>query len=298
MIKLKNFLNQISVLLFLYTLVNFTACSTQSTVVKQEEPKIEQNLNVMTFNIRYGNADDGNDSWQYRKNMVFEVIQNFNPDFVGIQEALEFQIKEIIDQLPDYTFIGVGRDNGKTEGEYSAILYAKDRFIIDTSETFWFSETPKVAGSKSWGNNITRICTWGKFFDKFTGKTFYVLNVHLDHESIPSRINSAKAIVDKIKSFNTNLPVILTGDFNTGESEETIKIITRHDLTDSYYVVNKKTDKDGTFNSFKGEDTGDKIDYIFINDKLDVKKSFIDKTNSNGKYPSDHFPVKAVLHFR
>lgn len=295
MIILNRFGKQI---LTLIALLIFSSCSAQNSVITQEEQKIEQKLNVMTFNIRYGNADDGIDSWQYRKNMVFDVIRNFNPDFVGLQEALEFQIAEIIEQLPGYTYIGVGRDNGKTQGEYSAILYSRDRFIVDTSETFWFSDTPQIPGSKNWGNNITRICSWGKFFDKFTSKELFVLNVHLDHESVPSRINSAKSIIEKINSFKTDLPIILTGDFNTGETEETIKVIKQNGLSDSYYLTNSKTIKDGTFNSFMGEDSGDKIDYIFINDKLSVSESIIDKTNINKRYPSDHFPVKAVFRFK
>lgn len=295
-IKLLAGLSKIIFTLFAFTIL-FNACSSQKETIAQPA-NYESPLKVMTFNLRYGTADDGEDSWQYRKQMVFDVIRNFNPDILGIQEALDFQITEIIDELPGYNYIGVGRDNGETKGEYSAILYARDRFIVDTSETFWFSETPQVAGSKSWGNNITRICSWGKFFDKFSGKDFFALNAHLDHESVPSRIKSASAIIDKINSFNTNLPVILTGDFNTGESEETIKAIKQNNLFDSYYVVNKKTSTDGTFNSFKGEDTGDKIDYIFINDKLSVRESEIIKTNNNGRYPSDHFPVKAVIDFK
>ncbi len=297
MIKFNKFKKTFSIFITILIFLFFHSCNSYTNIVKEEQ-KLEQNLNVMTFNIRYGTADDGSNSWQHRKNMVFEVIRNFNPDFVGLQEALEFQIKEIIDQQPDYTFIGVGRDDGKTEGEYSAILYAKDRFILDTTETFWFSETPNIPSSKNWGNNITRICTWGKFFDKFTGKQLYVLNVHFDHESVPSRIKSAQAVINKINSLNKALPIILTGDFNTDETEETISVIKKNGLMDSYYLVNKKTTTDGTFNSFLGEDTGNKIDYIFINDKFKVVKSVIDKTNVNGKYPSDHFPVKAVLNYK
>ncbi|MEW6701534.1 MAG: endonuclease/exonuclease/phosphatase family protein, partial [Bacteroidota bacterium] len=171
----------------------------------------EKELKVMTFNIRYGTANDGKDSWEFRKNKVVGVIKNFGPDIFGLQEALRFQIDELLKQMPDYAYVGFGRDDGKTAGEHSSIFYSKERFQVDSTQTFWFSETPDVVASKSWGNNITRIATWVRLHDRLSGKTFYVFNVHFDHESQTSRQKSAELLVKKISE--KSLPIILTGDF-------------------------------------------------------------------------------------
>ncbi len=254
-------------------------------------------LKIMTFNIRYGSADDGENSWRNRKQILLDVIKDFNPDLLSMQEALKFQLDELLEQMPNYSFAGVGREDGKISGEYSPILFSKERFELDTTETFWFSDTPNLPGSKTWGNNFTRICTWAKLLDKVNQKYFHLLNLHLDHQSIPSRIKSAEALIAKIKNFAEILPTIITGDFNTVEEEETIKIIKSFGLIDTYRILHVKSGNEGTFNDFKGIDTNDKIDYIFISRDFRSKESEIIKTNVNGKYPSDHFPVTAILEF-
>ncbi len=252
-------------------------------------------IKVMTFNIRYGSADDGENRWEKRKFIVFETIRENYPDLIGFQEALKFQIDDLLGALPQYSFTGVGRDDGKTSGEYSCIFYLHNRFIVDTAETFWFSDTPKIPGSKSWGNEITRICTWGKLFDKFSGKNFYMYNLHLDHMSQNSREKSTELLVKKISGRNPNLPLILTGDFNAGENNKAVQNILSYGLIDTYRTLHKKTANEGTFNDFKGDDSSDKIDFIFISKNWKALESKIIKTNWNGRYPSDHFPVTAVI---
>ncbi len=167
---------------------------------------------------------------------------------------------------------------------------------MDTTETFWFSDTPNIPGSISWGNKYTRICTWAKLFDKFSGKELYVFNVHLDHMSENSRIKSSKALIDKIKTLDP-LPIIITGDFNTNENEQTIVLLQEYGLTDSYRALNQKTNNEGTFNEFLGKDDGERIDFIFLSKEYQAIHSSIDKSNRNGKYPSDHFPVISVLKY-
>ncbi len=284
------------IIFFSVLLCFVSSCSTQEQLKNTDDNSLYQ-VKAMTFNIRYGSAEDGGNSWNNRKQILFDVIRDFNPDILGLQEVLKFQLDELLDVMPHYTYSGVGRDDGKTAGEFAPIFYSRDRYIQDTTETFWLSDTPNIPGSKSWGNNITRICTWAKLFDKFSGKTFYFMNVHLDHQSSVSRIKSALAIVQKIKSFNNNLPVVLTGDFNTGEDDQTIKTILDYGLIDSYRKLNAKSANEGTFNSFTGEDSKDKIDFIFVSKHFVPEHSSIIKTNRNGKYPSDHFPVTAVIEF-
>ena len=256
----------------------------------------ENDLKVMTFNIRYGTANDGENSWEFRKDNVVKTIEAFKPNLLGLQEALKMQIDELVFKMPEYDYVGVGRDDGKSEGEYSCILYQKDRFTVDSSETFWFSETPDLIASKSWGNNITRICTWVRLHDKILDKDFYYFNVHLDHESQPSREKSAELLMNKINE--KTLPVILSGDFNCGDENPAIKIVISNGLIDTYRSVNEKQPNEGTFNSFKGEIDGDKIDFIFASKIFKVLHSEIVRTSYNGKFPSDHFPVTAVIGFK
>lgn len=284
----------ISIFMFLLTLLLSTGCTQKETV----RSVYETDLKVMTFNIRYGTADDGENHWKTRKSLVFEVIRNNNPDLIGLQEALDFQINEILDELPGYSYIGVGRDDGISSGEYSAILFAKDRFIVDSTETFWFSDTPDAAGSITWGGSLPRICSWGLLYDKFCNTPLYFYNVHLDHQSQESREKSAEMIIRKIGNAQKDIPIIVTGDFNCGEDNPAIQKILASGLIDSYRNRNTKRDDEGTFNGFKGDKTGDKIDYIFVNNRFNVIESGIDYSNSDGKYPSDHFPVTAILSYK
>lgn len=253
-------------------------------------------LKVLSFNIRYGNADDGENSWKFRKDQLFDLIKYEKADIIGLQEALEFQIKEITEQIKDYNFIGVGRDDGKSSGEFSAILYNKSKLKLLESNTFWFSETPDSIASKSWGNDITRICSWGKFAAKTNMDTFFVFNVHLDHISENSRIKSAELLIKIVNEKAVGKPIIITGDFNADENTPEIKVIKQY-FVDTFRIINPKVNPAGTFHNFTGISDGRKIDYIFINEKFKVESANILKNNNNGKYPSDHYPVNAKLLF-
>ncbi|MDP2037942.1 MAG: endonuclease/exonuclease/phosphatase family protein [Ignavibacteria bacterium] len=252
-------------------------------------------IKVMTFNIRLGIVDDGENSWKYRSEYLCQTIKKFKPELLGLQEAFLFQIDEILKHFPNMALVGVGRDDGKQGGEYSCILYDKNRFKVDTTETFWFSDTPKIPGSKHWGNNITRICTWAKFTDSKTKKDFYFYNVHLDHESQPSREKSTELLLAKMDTQKEKLPTILTGDFNCEEDNPAIKTILSGGLADTYRIKNEKIKKEGTFHSFKGIKDGERIDFVFTSLQLKTKQSEIIRDSYNGKFPSDHFPVIAVL---
>lgn len=271
----------------------FSSCGTGAATSNGE--KFSPETKVMTFNIRYGAADDGDNSWDKRKNILIETIRSVNPDIIGLQEALKFQIDQILTELPGYTYVGVGRDDGKTRGEYSAILIAAERFIVDTSSTFWFSETPNIPGSKTWGNEIPRICTQAKIFDKFSGKDLMIFNLHLDHLSQPSRLKSAEQLSKILMNYMTKIPIIVTGDFNCGEDNEAIRTIKSTGMIETYRFLHQKNQDEGTFHGFTGDRSGDKIDYIFVSNDFDVVASDIIYSTWNGKYPSDHFPVTARI---
>jgi len=256
-------------------------------------------VSVLCFNIRYGTANDGENSWPNRDHLVKQIIRNHDADVVGLQEALDFQLAAIIDACPEYAVIGVGRDDGKTRGEYSAILYRADRFAVDSSGTFWLSDTPEIVASTSWGNSITRICTWARLIDRQSGEAFYVFNTHFDHRSQPSRERSSRLIAERIADRAHADPAVLMGDFNAGETNPAITIL-RDDaigpgLVHTFRAVHPDESEVGTFNSFRGESDGEMIDHIFVTSDVEILNADIDRTNDNGRYPSDHFPVWASL---
>jgi endonuclease/exonuclease/phosphatase family metal-dependent hydrolase len=266
-------------------------------------------LKVMTFNIRYGTANDGENRWEKRRQMVINVLRDNQPDVVGLQEALDFQLSEIRQGLGEYGQLGVARDDGKTKGEYCAILYRRDRFTVDESGTFWFSDTPDVPGSSHWGNACVRICTWARFVEKKSGRAFYLYNLHLDHASQVSREKSVALLSRRIRERKHPDAFIVTGDFNSGESNPAIlylkgktafgngtdKAKNPVPLVDSFRVLHPDANEVGTFNEFAGHRKGEKIDYIFTAADVQVVETQIIHAEYNGRYPSDHFPVTALL---
>lgn len=272
-----------------------------SVATAQPEPAP---LNVMSFNIRYGTANDGDNRWPLRREFLFDVVRDADADLVGVQEALDGQIQELLEALPAYGVIGVGRDDGRTRGEYAAIFYRRDRFRVADSGTFWLSDTPDVVASTSWGNTITRICTWARLIDR-DGRGFWHFNVHFDHQSQPSRVRSAALLADRIRSRRfADEPYVVTGDFNVGETNAALAVLTTAGpdvsplLVDSFRVLHPDATPVGTFTGFKPEAiSGDKIDYVFVPPGTEVRDAAIIRTSREGRYPSDHFPVTARIVF-
>ncbi len=257
-----------------------------------------QSISVMSFNIRYGTANDGPDRWEVRAPRTHEVIRRHKSDIIGLQEALDFQITQILSRLPDYKAVGVGRDDGKNAGEFSSILYDSSRLKLIESSTFWLSDTPSVVASKTWGNGITRICTFASFEQLSSKRRFYVFNTHLDHQSQPSREKSIGLILQKIKARPVHAPVIVTGDFNAPEENAAVLAMKLGGFTDSWRVLNPTLPQPGTFNGFKDSYAPNKIDYIFADSGWIVKKAEIVMDKLRGRWPSDHMPVTAQLEFK
>lgn len=279
-----------------------------------EEPQGKP-LDVMSFNIRYGTANDGENSWDHRREMVVDVLRRHEPDVVGLQEALLFQIEEILEALPGYAMIGAGRDDGKLLGEFSAILFRRDRLIVDRSGTFWLSDTPEEPGSITWGNACTRVCTWARFIDRDAGEAFYLFNTHFDHVSQYSRDRSVVLLARRIRDRAHKDPVILTGDLNAAEDNPAVQYLKGEKklpvgnppqgdraknpgapgLVDTFRVLHPDASDVGTFNGFAGRTSGAKIDYVFVQPGVKVLEAAILHDNEDGRYPSDHFPVTARL---
>ena len=259
-------------------------------------------LNVMSFNIRYGTANDGDNRWELRRDAVVETIESFRPDVLGVQEALHFQLEELVAAMPQYDLIGVGRSDGVQAGEYAAILVDTSRLEILGQDTFWFSDTPDVPGSTSWGNDITRICTWARLRDRASGRSFYVFNVHWDHRSQPSRERSGELLLRAIaqRRFDGD-PVIVTGDFNAGETNPAFRQLLQAPeiaLSDTFRSIHPDASEVGTFNGFEGTTSGEKIDAVLASGQWEVVAAEIASAARQGRYPSDHFPVTATLRFR
>ena len=263
----------------------------QQTATTPAEP-----LKVMSFNIRYGTANDGENHWDKRKDFLLDVIRNEAPHVLGVQEALHAQLAYILRALPDYSMVGVGRDDGISKGEYSSILYRRNNLSLGRSDTFWFSDTPDRVASTSWGNTITRICTWAQFATP-DGRPLYVYNVHLDHQSQPSREKSVALLRTRIDARDPKAPVIVTGDFNAGEKNPAVMaMLDGNMLRDTFRVAHPNASPVGTFSGFKaGQVDGEKIDYIFVTHEWQVIDAAIVRTMRDNRYPSDHFPVTATL---
>jgi endonuclease/exonuclease/phosphatase family metal-dependent hydrolase len=262
-------------------------------------------LDVMSFNIRYGTANDGENRWERRREMLFDLLRAEDADLIGLQEALAAQIDEIREAVPVYAAIGVGRDDDRRRGEFAAVLFRRDRFTVTDAGTFWFSDTPETVASRSWGNTITRICTWARFVDR-DGTAFWMFNVHLDHQSQPSRERSAALLLDRIGSRSRPAePVIVTGDFNAGEDNPAVTAITQGRdgaapaFVDTFRVRHPDVTDVGTFTGFElGRLSGPKIDYVFVQPGTEVRDAAIVRTSDDGRYPSDHFPVTARIRLR
>ena len=254
-------------------------------------------LTVMTFNIRYGTANDGDNHWLKRREQLFALLRDQQPDVIGLQEALNGQIEEILQAVPGYAYVGVGRSDGRRAGEYAALLYRTARLHVRRSDTFWFSDTPGVVKSTSWGNQIERICTWAYFEDR-EGPAFYAYNVHLDHLSQPSRERSVALLLARIGARDPRAPVVVTGDFNAGE-DNPAAVAMRGSFHDSFRVLHPGATEVGTFNGFKpGQTAGDKIDFVFVEPGVEVLDAAIVRSSLDGRYPSDHFPVTARIRLR
>jgi endonuclease/exonuclease/phosphatase family metal-dependent hydrolase len=264
-------------------------------------------IKVMSFNIRYGKANDGANSWEFRKDLVIETIKTFNPDLMGNQEALKFQTEFLKAGLPKYGFHGVGRDDGNEGGEYTSIFYRKSRFEMVDSGHFWLSESPEEPGSVSWDSSLTRMVSWVLLNDlEADGRQFIYGNTHFDHRGRDARLQSAKLIRSRIEeAVNANIPVVLSGDFNTNEDLEPYKQLTTggpngsFKLIDSYRVsFPNRSEFESTFSTWNGRRKGSRIDWILHTKEFETLNATINYTQDRGRNPSDHYPVQATLRLK
>ncbi len=263
------------------------------TAKKQEGPA---SVTVISYNIRFGKAKDGTNSWQFRAMTSPMMIEDQKPDVLGFQEALEDQIKFIKEYTKGYAYIGVGRDDGKAKGEQMGILYNKKKIALVKWGTYWLSETPDQP-SFGWDAKCRRTATWALFKDKKSGKKFFYVNTHLDHVGVEARSKGLRLVQDKIAAMNPKgWPLILTGDFNITPDNPAIAELDK--TMKSARDVAAKTDRHGSFNGWGKSNPEPIIDYIYFSG-FSRCASFetITKEYGERKFISDHYPIKATLEF-
>ena len=281
--------------------------------------KAPAEMNVATYNLRLSNLGDSleGNGWGQRAPYVAKLIQYHEFDIFGTQEGKYHQLEDLKAMMPEYEYIGVGRDDGARGGEYAAIFYKPERFELLDSGNFWLS-TDTTRPNKGWDAECIRVCTWGKFHDKIADKTFVYYNLHMDHIGVVARAESAKLILEKIKAMPEKLPVMLSGDFNVDQNNESYMLLQNSGvMADAYTTADLVYANNGTFNAFETDGmTDERIDHIFLSPEFKVKKygiltdtyraaledtaATIETANfpkevSIKKYtartPSDHFPV-------
>lgn len=274
------------------------SCSGPATAPQDAPP-----LRVMTFNVRYGNAKDGDNHWDKRKELCVSRVTAFDPDLLGLQEALDFQNDYILGKLKDFGQVGVARDDGKTKGEYSTLMYRKERFDLVESGTFWLSETPDAPGSKSWDSSLPRIATWALLRDRKAGnRELLALNTHFDHRGPTARLESAKRIRAFLTPKAAGRPVVVTGDFNAGPNSGPYQAlmdpgIDALSLQDVYAKVyaSKPEPNEGTTHGFKETPGTTRIDWILCSPHFKPTAAAIDRHRVGLLFPSDHYPVTGVI---
>ncbi len=256
-------------------------------------------INIATYNIRMDTPNDSLDPWHLRNEMIKELVRFHDFDVFGTQEGFKHQLDDLLD-MEEYSYFGVGRDDGKEAGEHSAIFYKKNKFTVIDNGDFWYSENPDEPGLGWDATCCHRICSWGHLKDIETGKEFYIFNSHYDHEGEVARKNSSLLLLKKINEIAGNKPIFCTGDFNATPNSEPIQIIYDDGkLKDSYLLSEQKPyGTEATFNNFKvNHSNRSRIDYIWVSNHVRVKKYGTLNDIQYGHFPSDHYPVMIKAQF-
>lgn len=262
-------------------------------------PISSNKLTFLSFNIKFNDPMHQHTCWKNRREFVAQQITKNTPDVVGLQEVLAEQGADLRQQLPQYDYIGNGRNDNALDGEASPILFRRSRFDLHESGQFWLSETPNVVGACGWDATYPRIATWVRLSDRLTHHTFLCINTHWDHLGVQARLESARLILNWIASHAANLPIVVLGDFNSTDTQKPYRILTggpEPSLLDTHRVTNPHPSlNEGTFHDFTGDCNGQRIDWILCSRCWGIHATQVDRTHFNGRYPSDHFPITATL---
>ena len=284
--------------LFIFVPISNSAKNVMFSFILNEVQISDSNiLRMMTYNIRFDNPADGVHAWPNRKELVASVIRFHKADIIGVQEALEYQIQDLMELLPGYDWVGVGR-NEDGGGEFSAILYRSSVVAVKAAQTFWLSESPDEPGSKSWDSSLPRIATWAHFVTSSDGRELFVLNTHFDHRGEQARLESARLLKEQVSKLANGLPVIVMGDLNATSEQPPLVLLSDTPLSDGRSLrdgfVHSIVPHHGpasTWTGFTKIEADRRIDYIFASEDLPIHYHAILTDKLEDRYPSDHLPV-------
>lgn len=272
------------VLLFVLTMfiaVGFTSCT---------KPKNE--IKVMSFNVLVSQNDNVN-NWGQRKVAALNMLNEEKPTILGLQEATLPQVNYLAENLPQYGWVGIGREDGLNSGEFMAIFYLKDEVELLDSGTFWLSETPDEP-SMGWDAACKRTCTWTKLKMKKTGTEFAYLNTHLDHVGKQAQRNGLALMVERCAQIvPQGMTAFVTADFNATTDDPIFEPL-KADMLDARETA-PETDRRGTFNGFDNLQNV-VIDHIFYRGAEAKTFRVLDKYYG-APYISDHYPVVMTATF-
>ena len=295
-----------------FLLPGLGGCSTRSTYreFRSDEPAYrpaatapQGDLRIMSANVRHALPHDLPNIWTARRDVLMTAIRQFNPDILGTQEPVLSQTVWLARQMPEYVCVGRGRREGQASGEMSVIFFKRSRLEALDSGEFWLSRTPEKAGTGSWGAWVPRMCNWVKLAERRGARReFYVFNTHFAAFSDHARTKAAQLLRNRIADIAGNSPIIVTGDFNSDELEQPYHYMTRRyagvALRDTYRLARpRRGDDEKTYHAFLGGDQGRRIDWILACDRFRTLAAGIDHTHTGVIYPSDHYPVTAILNW-
>jgi len=269
-------------------------CTLGETLAGAEAP-----LKVMTYNLRYASSS-GEHAWPLRRPVAKSLVLKTQPDVFGTQEGLYEQLKQLATDLPAYQWIGLGRDGG-SRGEFMAVFYREDRLEPLAYDHFWLSDTPDRIASETWGHKCRRMVTWVQFQDRETNRRFYFFNTHFDHQSRDARERSAGLVLRRVRALETDLPIVLVGDFNAIAPESKVyeTLVGEDAFRDAWMSAGRHSELEMTFHGFRGpERARGRIDWILVRGPIEVQRAEVVTFSVDGQYPSDHFPVSASLVFQ
>ena len=289
-------------------LVSISCAKAQdSNTPGDDNRKWTEPIRVATYNIQYDNVKEPDGAWANRKDITKAMLEKCDFDIFGAQEPYKEQVEDIASWLPEYSWVGtsVTGENDVPRRHFNPIFYKTERFEVLDSGSFWYSETPNVANSKSWDSYSPRMCNWAKFKDRKTGKVFFHFNSHFDHKGVEARRQSARILLEKVAEIAGDFPAFCTADYNSNQNSEVYKtIVTSGLLSDSYSLSFKReNEKWPTYNGYKYMSTppanATRIDHIFITNKDNKVLSWKILTDTfKFKYPSDHNPVVIEWSFK
>jgi endonuclease/exonuclease/phosphatase family metal-dependent hydrolase len=252
-------------------------------------------LRAMSFNVRYPEPSDGPNAWEARRDLLVSTVRRHAPDVIGAQEVYYEQGGYIVERLPDYAWFGVGR-TGTTRDEHMGVFYRHDRLRLKEHGHFWLSETPDLPGSRSWGMDLPRLVTWGRF-ETVGERRFVFLNTHLAHRPADdaARLNGVTLIAERIGRLAEGAPVLMTGDFNDVAGGRVHEAFKAAGLRDAREIAERPEGPEGTFHGFSGMEIGPRIDWILCNRPWSVARFETSTFHEGKRYPSDHFPIIADL---